>query len=602
MTTFIAVDGESITEHGEHKYTMMRSSNGDAIDDRRGLSTVECLNFLLDVKRPGANVVGFGFNYDVNMILRDMDLQSLQDLWSFGDVRWSGYRLKWIPSKFFSVSKNGRSVVVNDVFGFFQSSFVRALEAWDVPDIGGHIERMKGLRSVFGWGDRDEVSVYCITECHLLVALMQKLETALLASGIKLTRWYGAGCIANHILNKAQVKKLHRHDSEVEFTGKSPLRAVMSGYFGGRIELFKQGIIQDCVTYDIRSAYPAITATLPDLHGKFRHTSTYDPDAEYAVWLVEWDLPSDELLMPFPVRHKMSIYYPCRGSGYYWQDEVREAIAHYPIRVREGWIYEPESPGVYPLADLIGELWRKRAVFRETDPGAYKVVKLGINSLYGKFAQGLSKDKLPRYQSYLWAGLITSGTRATLLRYGLPNKQHLVTFATDSLTFDTNVALPVGDDLGDLERQEWENLFIAQPGVYYGWDEAGNETFRTRGFMSREIDWMDLIEGWKVEGPMYRQERETTRFVGIGGALHRKQLGKWRTWPTEQRVLTLTPSHKTFELPSDMVGSDAGTLQHYPPKQVCPVSEPYKPKGGKIPVNLDYIDELDTPIVLGEGE
>lgn len=604
-TNFVAVDGESITEDGEHKYVLMRSSAGDSLVNRAGITTEQALEWLLHVGRridTKRNVlVGFGFNYDVNMFLRDVDFATLSDLWDYGDATWRDYELSWIPSKFITIRKGKRYVRVNDVFGFFQSSFVRALESWDVPDPDGDIARMKAERSSFTWAELDAVSWYCFSECRLLVDLMGKLETALLTSGVDINRWYGAGCIANRILHKNKISALHRYDSEVEYVGDSPYNAIMSAYFGGRIELFKQGEFRPVTSYDIRSAYPAITAGLPDLHGAFMHTREYDPDAKYAVWHVRWNVDPDDIVMPFPVRYKTRIYYPSEGEGYYWQDEVREAMRYYDIEVVEGWIYEPEVAG-YPMQDLISDLWAKRAAFKATDPGAYKAVKLGINSLYGKFAQGLAKKKKPRFQSYVWAGLITSGTRATLLRYGLPDRHSLIAFATDSLTFDTEVELPVGDDLGELERSDYAYMFTAQPGMYLGRDDEGNEVFRTRGFMTREIDWNGLIDGFRESAYMYDQHRESTRFVGIGGAIHRKNARKvWRTWQTEPRVLSLMPSIKTPEMTD--TGAPVfrgGSIRHFPPGMVCNVSEPYRPKLPKGTLPVDMLDEMDSPNPLLE--
>jgi hypothetical protein len=116
--------------------------------------------------------------------------------------------------------------------------------------------------------------------------------------------------------------------------------------------------------------------------------------------------------------------------------------------------------------------------------------------------------------------------------------------------------------------------------------------------MSREIDWKDLMAGWDKHGTFYIQHRHTTRFVGIGGALARKNLDAWRTWPTEPRKLTLCPSSKFPELDDNMLPANKPAIRHYPPDWVCDLSETYQPKGSGDVLPLAMIDELDDPSPL----
>src|SRR5690348_17906092 len=52
-------------------------------------------------------------------------------------------------------------------------------------------------------------------------------------------------------------------------------------------------------------------------------------------------------------------------------------------------------------------------LFRSGKDGAGIVLKLGTNSTYGKTAQSVGSAP---FRSWIWAGNITSGTRAQLLR------------------------------------------------------------------------------------------------------------------------------------------------------------------------------------------
>src|SRR5438270_4442443 len=182
---FLAVDGESVDVNRVHTYVLMRASSGACLWRDEGISTAECFEFLLNVKvnNPKRRMVAFGLNYDVNMWLRDLAHSELAKLWEEHEItvtlaNGAAYRLEWIPGKSFAVSRDGDSVWarVSDVFGFFQSSFVVALEKWGVPDPGGHIARMKGERGSFQLKQRAEIEAYCLAECELLVTLMDLLD------------------------------------------------------------------------------------------------------------------------------------------------------------------------------------------------------------------------------------------------------------------------------------------------------------------------------------------------------------------------------------------------------------------------------------------
>jgi hypothetical protein len=70
-----------------------------------------------------------------------------------------------------------------------------------------------------------------------------------------------------------------------------------------------------------------------------------------------------------------------------------------------------------------------------------QVIMLGINSVYGKFAQRVGKrGEPPAYGSLWYAAAITAGTRRKLLQAALSDPSAIIAFATDAV-FSTR-ALP----------------------------------------------------------------------------------------------------------------------------------------------------------------
>lgn len=594
MKPFMGIDGEGYTVDGEHRYVLLMTSERDYIYNDEGLGTKECFDFLLSLP-PSHIYVAFGLNYDVNMMLRDLGRDTLKRLWVTGECRWYEYRLEWIPGKWFSVKADNhrKPVKINETFGFFQMRFTEALKKWNIPvQDADELEAMKGDRSIFDPQMRDRVMDYCHTECRLLVDLLDALRSALEGVDIRLSSWNGAGSIAASLLRREGVK--HHLAPHTELP-KEVADACLSAYFGGRTELFQQGEFDTVSQYDIRSAYPYAALSLPSLTGgKWYHTETYDPTAEHAIWNVTWNLPDTTLIAPFPYRRKGSICYPLNGTGWYHACEVTEALKHYPdITILQGITFSNKEVTDQPF-HFIHELYTYRLQLQKEGHAGEKCIKLGINSLYGKLAQGVGyRDTLPPYQSYFWAGEITARTRARLaeLMHRAPNK--LLMVATDGIFFKGVVRIAHADKLGGLEHGALTEAFTAQPGVYAARNSDGIEIKKSRGFFAKEIDFDALRAGYNKDGCNHIGHYSSTRFIGAGTALMAKDLSGWRVWKEADRKLSLYPSTKIVK------DTDARPILHLPPTLGDPTipSDPYVPKfKGYLDDEIDYTQAKEQPL------
>lgn len=610
---FLAIDGEGVTVNEglpseEHRFVLLGTSTGDFLWDDNGLATHEIFEFLLALKKknPTDRMVGFFFNYDVNMILRDLTEGELKRLWVTARLIVTlenevTYKIEWIPGKIFSFCRfyERRYVRISDVSGFFQTSFVLTLETWKIPDPGGHIARMKKERSNFTLKQRDQILRYCLAECDLLVELMGRLHDSLSGAELIPAGWHGAGAVAAKMLKKHGVDKHRVPDADFI---PPVFWAIMHSYFGGRTEVFLQGVLDNVVNYDLCSAYPSQAQFLPSLaRGVWYKTREYDPSFEYALWRCAWRLSGENSVMPFPFRFKGGIYYPENGMGWYHASEVRAAKKIYgdSICVLEGWRFDPQTE-CKPFS-FIPDAYRQRQEAKARGHGSEKALKLGLNALYGKLAQGYGfMGSVPPFQSFFWAGMITAGTRARLLDMASENLSGVVSMATDGIVFSGDPEFPTGTELGALEKTYYDEIFIAQPGVYRAVKDTGEEVRRMRGFLSKEIDYEDLRRGWLAVGPGYEQVRKSTRFVGAGAALMREDLSNWRKWVTSDRSLTLHTSRKFYE-PGVRKGK---VMRLFPPQM--PEGERsgvYKPKkkgelAGKDAANFVEIMEQPRELFL----
>jgi DNA polymerase type B, organellar and viral len=571
---FIAVDGEA---DDQGRYIILCDSTGRALVNPDGIGTRQALEWLVQLGGAGVRrqVVCFGLNYDVNQWLRDLNRFELQRVAVEGGCSWRlRWKLKWWPAKYFQITdrKTRTTVKVCEVFGFFQTSFVKALEQWGLH-APAELQLMKRRRGTFTQHELDRVVAYCQSECRLLVQLMNRLAEACENAGCAPRRdWIGAGAIASSLLHSKGVKAHHVYDADLA-PRETVEELILGAYYGGRVELLTLGEFPAIQTRDVRSAYPHAAAQLPSLIGaKTVKRKRADLSLEWAIWRVRWQGQAHGQLAPFPVRQRDgSIIYPESGEGAYHAIEVRTAIElGYDVQILEGVQLKPAHPG-QPF-EWIPAVYQHRARLKARGDAAEKALKLGLNSVYGKLAQGYGHGP-PPFQSYWWAGHITAATRARMLALA-HRSRGVVMISTDGLfAVAPGVRGSSRPTLGSWEPDSVSEFFAAQPGVYHGLRD-GRPLVKSRGFFAKDVDYDQLRQVWREDGPDGVYHYASRRFIGARVALHRNRLDLWRQWVEEQRAITLEPTRKIW---TDSGISSSGTVSLFPPPGPI-ASRPYTPK------------------------
>ena len=94
-----------------------------------------------------------------------------------------------------------------DVWGFFQESFLAALDYWLPADPDyAFIRDWKGKRSEFERGEIDTIRRYNAAELRCLALMMNKVRDAIRNMGLTVSRWDGAGAISGAMLKHNNVK------------------------------------------------------------------------------------------------------------------------------------------------------------------------------------------------------------------------------------------------------------------------------------------------------------------------------------------------------------------------------------------------------------
>ena len=591
---FVGCDGEGARDgNGRSSYVLFRIGERELCRDGARLTTPDLLSFILGHPSADDILVGFFFEYDISNIL--LDVSSARDPakpaipspiekilavdlkakandpnpYQFGGwtrLAFAGYppigvkylprnqievcRLAWLPRKIKGVVRFGwRSVEgsirrIYDVQGFFQCSFLKALELWGVgPEHHAGIAAMKDARSSFA-GVTQQVRDYCAIECRLLAEMMEAFRLQCIATGMVPKTWNGAGKIASALL-KAHGAMTHKR--LLEITPPAVLDLAHAAYYGGRFETPWIGRLPETWEHDIGSAYPAAMLGLPCLeHGRWievdaRQLDQLGNDALF-VARVAYYHPPRQFLCGLPHRSKQGrLSWPREGNGVYWSPEIRSAQRlGARITYKGGWRFErgcecQASPFIRTLYELRRQIGKSvRGI----------PIKLGLNSMYGKKAQRIGK---PTYASPIDAGLITAITRAAIndaiVKAGDPRRVAMI--ATDGVyTVEGPIAgLDLGEGLGQWEAKRFPSLFIVRPGLY--WPPAGsqspasNRKFKTRGLSPKFFE--PLIpaferawEAWLDDGassfgvPIVPVPIET--FVGVRLALRLKDPGQACQW------------------------------------------------------------------------
>lgn len=568
-----------------HLYTTLRwtdaKGQGQAIvAPENGLRTERCLSFILDIPRE-AKIAGYGFGYDLSKILEDLPAELIFKL-THPETRlgfyvakdgskiarpepifWEGFLLDLLSTRFRVArairGRKGRYRALEwrtifDLVKFYQSGFVSACAKWSVGTQAERdtMQQMKDDRRNLARYSQADVDAYNTLECMWLSTLAEKLDEAHEALDLRLGQaYFGAGSTSKALLKKWGIAE----------NGYAPLPkevelAALYAFFGGRFELARRGVVKGVIhDYDISSAYPYQLWALPCLDcGTWKATSNVDEVRQAQAALCCYALAPWKGALPpwgpFPFRDKDgTIPFPCEsGGGWVHRDEFLAGLALFPnVKLVSAWVYRT-SCNHHPFVE-IPSVYRERCRIGKDGPGI--VLKLGTNAIAGSIMQTVGAR---RYYHPVWAGMITSGTRAELLRMlGQFEKwSDVIMMATDGL-WSTSEARPLTPrDTGTFDLAQplggWEHatfqqgVFMARPGIYFPLgitDEKGMKDLKARGIGTRKLFECrdDILEHYRQthgEVPFIihdddpvaliakgKKTRGLDRFVGLRGGIVR---------------------------------------------------------------------------------
>lgn len=584
----VAVDGEGVTlPNGEHIYVYMAASNAERdlgeIRNPNGLKTYEIFDFLVSLPQDALKV-GYGLGYDKTLWVKDLPDESI---WLLArpeyrqtvnsktlrpgnpkPIEWGDYLINSIHKRF-TVRKGKRSCTVWDFLGFFQRSFVRSLTDWEIgtKEELNRIQAMKDQRGDFANLSSEQIEAYCKSECRLMAKLADTLLQAHRDAELTLRSYYGAGSTASVLLDRYDGRN---QKADIPDDMQDP---VQRAFFGGRFEISRIGPIPGTIhQYDIASAYPHAMSLLPCfICGKWkkRNKPRQREIEQSQAALIRYRLPaifdnsihavasaygiepaSSKPWGPLPFRRTDgNIIYPQTGMGWVWRDEFLAAQRFSPhIQALESWLYHTDCECGAPFAQFESE-FQKRIAWGKSGKG--QVLKLGLNSCYGKRAQNTGAQT---YRCMVSAGMITSQTRARLLDAinTLSDRANILSVATDGLL--TREPLPIQTAekiLGCWEHSVMsKGVFMLRPGFEFSLALENTKSVKARGAGKNVViaQRQEILEQWqKSPGSVFTLGGRTL-FRGMKTSVRRNTTGfireDYARWVSRPMDISYVPTPK----------------------------------------------------------
>lgn len=585
--TVIAWDMEGMNLSGndkpQHPVVFGCSAEIENVIIARRIPSMMMLEHIVAVgkRNPYAIHVGYGFRYDVNMMIQDFSQESITELYKNGALKFKhdgrSWRLRWVPGKFFTVTLYGEkknrnvSVTIHDFSSFFARPFIDAAEELLRDELSAAdydtVRHGKAERGANLWGDLASVRHYWEREILLMERTFAAFRDVMCRAGFPLKDWYGPGALANHIIASRGMRP--EMAGAQTLSGLVPLpvhEAVKRAFFGGRFELFRAGrSVGPVRIVDINSAYPDALRRIPSLadgSGEWVHIVSPKRVERFGFYRVTYVAPGSTLYetrpMPLPWRDERGmITFPPSVTGWYASPEAKMMLGVKGATVHEGWYWRSYGEETFPWT-FLAEMYDTRMRLGKKNLLSMPF-KLGPNSIYGKLAQtvGWNKEKNlpPKSHALPIAAWITSYCRAKLYTAMRRAPGQIIAVETDSIITTASVdqlGITLGPELGQWEADEYDEIVYLQSGMYQLRRDGEWYKTKSRGLHATEFT-PEMAEEY-LRGCLPDESgsfpalhlRTKPRFIGAGAANAAK--GDFKdhhcVWREQERELVLGKAGK----------------------------------------------------------
>lgn len=329
---------------------------------------------LLYYGRNGAWLFSHNLEYDLP-VLAGEEVFKGQLLFTRGGILWGVFGQGNRRARFFD-SLN--------LFPRFSAKALGQLVAIPKLEVPAELTKRLALGLPFSSFSQPEqllIQRYCERDAEIVYRSVTELQDLALALGSQLKP-----TIAGVAMDLYR-RKYHRWPWLA--LGKEANDLARPAYYGGRVEAFQMGEVEGVNAYDVNSLYPWVQSLAPFPHPSHLKLLFVPPPAgSWWSWegvaLVTVEVP-EEYVPPLPYRYKGRLFFPTGRLRALWTiGELREAIASGVKFVSVEWVFGSEVT-FNPFAQFVEELFARRAEYLARSDVRANLVKLVLNSLYGRF-------------------------------------------------------------------------------------------------------------------------------------------------------------------------------------------------------------------------
>lgn len=409
----------------------------------------------------------WGSGFDFNFVMNAME-----------DSLLSGYDIKIIDNGGIAhlIIRKGRlKWELVDSFKLLPSSLEKLTKSFSVEHQKLDVDRTD--MDSLSW---EELVRYNEYDCKGLYEVLKKFES-----------WFDGLNVPFKTTIASQAMATYRRTMPVGIPNLKPEieEFIRSGYYGGRVEVFKMRCHDKIYMFDVNSLYPFVMKNHEMPVGRPSHVTTFDNES-IGFYSADVHVPSNLYIPVLPFFHDRKLLFPAGNfSGVYTSAELKKAVEiGCSFTVKEGYTFS----SAYIFNDYVDKFYKMK---KEGDAVTQSISKLLLNALYGKFAQRREKINIIKSSNHkeilgcipynvehgLWSrpsvstsnfiipsisSWITSLARLELFDWLQKSGEENI-FYCDTDSICTTKKLPTGECLGELKQEmEGEEAIFLSPKMY----------------------------------------------------------------------------------------------------------------------------------------
>ena len=443
--------------------------------DGRHCNAVDVFRHIFQNIYEGVKFVVYNLKYEQGALFYHIPPDVLAGLREYGRCEWEGYKIKVIENKEVRISHGHKARYVYDIYPYYGTSLQTASERY----LGeSKIKSTKKFTPRMVSRDMERIIDYCTKD-----ATLTKQLADLFISTLHKLQLYPHKLISTGYISGVHFAGIHNCNINALYSNYPELiQSAWDSYNGGMFQVFKRGRGKFW-QYDINSAYPAQIAKLKTLERCEVFDGIKIPKCDFGF--VDCEILVSSKFSPVTVKvNNLNIYpqgYVRRWITLLEYDYLKSRGND--IKIFDGWYIRCRDE--YPYKKEIERLYKLKAEYKGVDDMQYLLVKILLNSLYGKFLQiteVFDKDFKAHFKAGIlfnpiYAAYITAGTRVALCKVMDTQPRAVCAVHTDSVICDKPMSIECDKLLGGWDYVSKGMGYIIGSGVY-----SIGKTVHFRGF------------------------------------------------------------------------------------------------------------------------